>query len=196
MYFDRMGFNMQSDGIQDRNFVMAQCRNMRISGQQVQVSDGRRPVSGTTMLNDLRNCATSVGYYGKISSKSAKISGTSASFNAGLTNSDVRDKGRWRSPDTALYYRQLSSGHRQMLSTSNTFLMDPEDELEDEEEETEDREPDFPEDLVGQGDITEQFNEQEEHPWSHMIDDMDPVRPRNTGELMMGVPTWNMERND
>ena len=117
-FYKRMGFNLRNRGIYDQSFIMSTVRNIR----GIQVSDGQKPVSASTYLNDLRLLCAAVGYSGHISSKSAKVAGTSAAFAAGLTTLDLMSKGRWQSDKTSLHYRQMTPAYRRKLGAATSVF--------------------------------------------------------------------------
>lgn len=118
-YYMRMGFYFQDSEHNDCNALFPRLRIF--PGTDVQVSDGAKAVSESTLIDNLRMLCYEVGYEGKISGKSAKISGVSDSFKAGLSDADVRDKGRWKSLEVAQYYRRISPSHRLRLAQSTSI---------------------------------------------------------------------------
>ena len=106
----------------DENFLMGATRKIRQNQRDFYVADGRKSICAATHLSDLRKLCKSVGYNDPVSSKSVKVSGTSASFKAGLSDGQVRDKGRWRSIETSLHYRNIAPSHRRLIGQSNSMF--------------------------------------------------------------------------
>ena len=60
------------------------------------VGDGRFPISISTLMRNVNNLYAKVGFNTKISSKSAKVLGTSLAFELGMSNDQVMLLGRWK----------------------------------------------------------------------------------------------------
>ena len=123
MYCERMGFALGTANF-DRNYLICRTRAVKIGQEYIQLADGRQPLSSSTMAKDLKYLCHSVGYHLPVSTKSCKIAGTSDAFAAGLDDSQVRDKGRWSSIETANIYRQQAESHRALIASSNSAFTD------------------------------------------------------------------------
>ena len=125
VYFARMGFYFRDDHHDDSNYLFPRLRVL--PGTKIQVSDGSFAISVSTLIDNVKNLSLEVGYLGKVTGKSAKISGVSDAFKQGLSDSDVRDKGRWRGLETAQSYRRIADSHRRKLAAA-TSIQTQEDE--------------------------------------------------------------------
>ena len=121
-YMDRCGFLLGDKS--DRNFLIPTARVINYRVGQIMVADGSRPVQDGTALSDLRKLCLSVGYTRPVSTKSPKISGVSDSFRAGLSATQVADKGRWKTEAAVHYYRRNHDGYARQIAQSNTIACD------------------------------------------------------------------------
>ena len=65
-----------------------------------------------------------IGFLSKITSKSAKVLGTSLAFELGMSNDHVMLLGRWKNPATAQYYRSVNPAT--LLKVYGTVNLKPE----------------------------------------------------------------------
>ena len=113
-YYARMGFWLYDEEHNDTNALFPRLR--LLPGTRIQVSDGTFAVSVSTLLDDIKAACAGVGYEGRVTGKSAKISGVSDGFKAGMTDAEARDKGRWVGLETAQAYRRVSDSYRKKLA--------------------------------------------------------------------------------
>lgn len=108
----------------DYNFLIPTARVINYRAGKVMVADGSRPIKDGTALSDLRKLCLSVGYDRPVSTKSPKISGVSDSFRAGLSATQVADKGRWKTEAAVHFYRRNHDGYSRQIAQSNTIACD------------------------------------------------------------------------
>ena len=104
----------------DMNFLFPVARITGSGGNRVQVADGTKGVNQRTVLDDAIQCYRQVGYMEKVSGKSAKMAGVSDSYEGGLDDTGVRDKGRWANTNTPLHYKVDTPAYRLELARSNS----------------------------------------------------------------------------
>jgi hypothetical protein len=121
-YFERMGLKMAQSEVFDNSFLFPLARSIKIGARRVQVSDGRKAISSANYIRDLRRLCAKEGWTAKVSTKSPKMAGTSAAFAAGLSDGEVRDKGRWKSHSTALHYRIQTSTYCHQIATATSIF--------------------------------------------------------------------------
>ena len=114
LYYARTAYYFRDNKIEDLNFLFPRLRMAKIT--RVLIPDGRHAVSQNTLVTNIKALAKKIGFSGVVSGKSAKIGGTSAAFASGLSDADVRDKGRWRSLESAQHYRRVSDSHKLKLA--------------------------------------------------------------------------------
>ena len=122
-FYARMGYSFAGSNTEDRNFLMGHVRSNWVDGRQRQFADGLTPICTSTQLADLRALCKAVGYLEEVSSKSPKVAGTSASFAAGLSDEQVRDKGGWMSIQTPLFYRRQAPSYTKLICSSNSAFV-------------------------------------------------------------------------
>lgn len=125
LYYARCAYYFNDGHIDDLNFLLPRFRMAKVT--RILIPDGRVAVAESTLVANIKSLAKSVGFEGKVSGKSAKIGGTSASFAVGLSDAEVRDKGRWRTLDTAQYYRRISDSHKLKLARSISIQTQPQE---------------------------------------------------------------------
>ncbi len=114
LYYARNSYYFRDGKIEDLNFLFPRLKMAKIT--RVSIPDGRHAVSQNTLVTNIKALAKKVGFSGVVSGKSAKIGGTSAAFASGLSDAEVRDKGRWRSLESAQHYRRISDSHKLKLA--------------------------------------------------------------------------------
>ena len=63
-----------NDGIHfDKNFLMGRSRSTKQSGERFLISDGEHAICASTLLEDIKRIAVSIGYMDPVSTKSAKV---------------------------------------------------------------------------------------------------------------------------
>ena len=123
LYYARMSYFFNDGEIMDSNFLLPRLRMAKKT--RILVADGRYAISQTSLVSGMRELAKAVGFEPPISGKSAKIAGTSASFANGLSDEDIRDKGRWKTTESALYYRRLAESYRLKLARAISIQTQP-----------------------------------------------------------------------
>ena len=76
-------------------------------------------------MRNVNNLYAKVGFNTKISSKSAKVLGTSLAFELGMSNDQVMLLGRWKNPATAQYYRSVDPST--LLDVFSKIVLNPTD---------------------------------------------------------------------
>ena len=114
LYFARNSYYFRDGKTEDLNFLFPRLKMAKIT--RILIPDGRYAVSENTLVTNIKAMAKKVGFSGVVSGKSAKIGGTSAAFASGLSDAEVRDKGRWRSLESAQHYRRISDSHNLKLA--------------------------------------------------------------------------------
>lgn len=114
LFFGRFSFFFNDGQIADANFLLPRLKMARET--KIMIADGSKPVCQSTLVSNIKELAALVGFEPTVSAKSAKIAGTSAAFINGLSDADIRDKGRWKSLESALHYRRLSDAYKLKLA--------------------------------------------------------------------------------
>ncbi len=123
LYYGRFSFFFNDGQIMDENFLMPKLRMAKVT--RTIIADGSSPVSQSTLVANIKELAKIVGFEPAVSGKSAKIGGTSAAFANGLSDADIRDKGRWRTLESALYYRRLAESYKLKLARATSVQTEP-----------------------------------------------------------------------
>ena len=119
VYYARCCYFFFDERTEDINYLFPRLRMAKST--RIQIPDGRWAVSQGTLVTNIKHLAKAVGCTHKVSGKSAKIGGTSAAFSSGLSDNDIRDKGRWRSLESAQHYRRATDAHKLHLASAYTL---------------------------------------------------------------------------
>ncbi len=76
-------------------------------------------------MKSINTIYSKVGFSLRITSKSAKVLGTSLAFELGMTDDQVMILGRWKNPATAQYYRSIDPST--LLKIFSTLVLNPSD---------------------------------------------------------------------
>lgn len=123
LFFGRMGFFFNDGEVSDSNFLLARLR--MAPDTRTMIPDGRAAVCQSTLVTDIKTLAAEVNFKPNVSGKSAKIAGTSAAYACGLSDADIRDKGRWRSLESALHYRRTTQAYKLKLAQATSIQTEP-----------------------------------------------------------------------
>ncbi len=74
-------------------------------------------------MKDVNRLYSKIGFQVKITTKSAKVLGTSLAFSLGMSNDHVMLLGRWKDPATAQYYRSVDPST--LLKVYGTLSLNP-----------------------------------------------------------------------
>ena len=80
------------------------------------------PLSYQTAMEKSRQLCLSLRFEGKFSEKSYKVTGVTEGFDAGLSQEEMANHGRWKSSDTPkIYYAQSVKWKIDIFNISRTF---------------------------------------------------------------------------
>ncbi len=123
LYYARCAYFFQDGKINDLNYIMPRFRMAKVT--KISIPDGRYNVSQSTLVNNIKMLAAKSGFRKKISGKSAKIGGTSAAYSNGLSETDIKEKGRWKSIESAQYYKRTTESYKLKLATAFSMQDQP-----------------------------------------------------------------------